>query len=54
MTRPTRRFDQALAAYRRAVELDPRLLRVVMKMMARASTGRLWLKPSELKRRLTE
>ena len=45
-----RRLDEALAAYRRAVLLEPRLYRSVMKNIARASAGRLWLHPSALRR----
>ena len=49
-----RRFDEAIAAYRKAVALDPRLLRPVMKRTVKGSAGKLWLRPSELRRLLTE
>ncbi len=48
------RQDEALAAYRKAVALDRRLLKPIMMKIPKAAHGRLWLQPSRLKALLTE
>ena len=47
-----RRPEDAMAAYRRVVALDPAQLGAVLKSLTTASSGTLWLKPSELRKAL--
>ena len=49
-----RRDDDALAAYRQALAIDSRLYSVVAKKLAKASAGRVWLHPSQLRKALLE